>query len=292
MTEKYAYYSMSNNDEQSAVSNVVYKAAKRSGIRVWMLDEKENDLPVQEAEINAIRAASLVIADVSKEASNVMLDIGYAQALGKPIILMANKSRSVPFSFAGYPVIIYGEDFMLDFFQRMEENIKRALSNPDEFILGNMASNSGKRTRVFLSYSRHDKDYLDRLLVHLKPLERDGLIDLWVDARLQAGDRWKKEITVALDRATVAILLVSADFLASDFVINNELPPLLRNAADKGTRIIPLIVKPCRFLRHDELKHFHAVNDPSQALILLNEGEKELQYDAVASEVEKALSKG
>jgi len=92
--------------------------------------------------------------------------------------------------------------------------------------------------------------------VHLKPLERDGLIDLWVDTRLRPGDRWKKEISAALERAQVAILLISADFLASDFITNDELPPILTAAEQKGTRIIPIILKPCRFARDKNLRHF------------------------------------
>src|SRR6218665_3206938 len=91
-----------------------------------------------------------------------------------------------------------------------------------------------KGNHIFISYSHKDAEYLERLLVHLKPLERDGLIDTWVDTRLLAGDRWKKEIDAALKKARVAVLLVSADFLASDFIINNELPPLLKAAEEQG----------------------------------------------------------
>jgi hypothetical protein len=51
---------------------------------------------------------------------------------------------------------------------------------------------------------------------------------------LRAGDKWKREIEKALQRATAAVLLVSADFLASDFITDNELPPLLKNAEEQG----------------------------------------------------------
>ena len=112
-----------------------------------------------------------------------------------------------------------------------------------------------------------------------------------MDTRLRAGDRWRKEIDKALQRAIVAILLVSADFLASDFITDNELPPLLRNAEERGTRVIPIIVKPCRFTRDKNLRHFQSVNDPKRALVLLSDGEQELIYDRVAAEVEKWLQK-
>lgn len=89
----------------------------------------------------------------------------------------------------------------------------------------------------------------------------------------------------------MAILLVSADFLASDFITDNELPPLLKNAEEKGTRILPLIVKPCRFARDKNLRHFQAVNDPKHSLALLRQGDQEVLYDQVAAEVERSLQR-
>ena len=144
---------------------------------------------------------------------------------------------------------------------------------------------------IFVSYSHRDKDYLDRLMIHLKPLERKGLIDPWVDTRLLAGDRWKKEIEKALKNARAAILLISADFLASDFILDNELPPLLHAAEEKGTLIIPVIVSPCRFIREKSLVEFQAINPPDEPLSLVDDNEREVIYDAIAQRVEKSFEK-
>ena len=78
---------------------------------------------------------------------------------------------------------------------------------------------------VFISYCHRDTAWLDRLKIHLRPLVRRTSLDLWDDSRISPGQAWQKEIAGALARADVAILLVSADFLASDFIVNNELPP-------------------------------------------------------------------
>jgi len=91
-----------------------------------------------------------------------------------------------------------------------------------------------KKTQLFISYCHNDREYLDRLLIHLKPLQKEGLIEVWADTQLKAGDRWRVEIKQALDRASVAILLLSADFLASDFITENELPPLLKKSSRAG----------------------------------------------------------
>ena len=60
--------------------------------------------------------------------------------------------------------------------------------------------------------------------------------------KLKGGDKWREEITKAIDKANVAILLVSTAFLASDFISSDELPPILRKAQDEGTIVLPLIV--------------------------------------------------
>lgn len=241
---------------------------------------------------SAIRAASLLIADVTNANPNVMYEVGFAQAQNKPLLLIANSSRSIPFDLARVRVVIYDPANPNEFVERLSKSIIQALKTPSAFLFERAAAEREKTPNVFISYSHSDREYIDRLLVHLKPLEKEGLIDLWVDKRLRAGDRWKKEIEKALRRAMVAILLVSADFLASDFITDNELPPLLRNAEEKGTRIVPLIVKPCRFTRDKNLRHFQAINDPKQSLVLLSSGEQEVLYDQVAIEVERWLQRG
>ena len=161
----------------------------------------------------------------------------------------------------------------------------------DELTLTNEPAVHSKGKHIFISYSHRDKDYLDRLMIHLKPLQRKGLIDPWVDSRLLAGDRWKKEIENALKNARAAILLISADFLASDFILDNELPPLLHAAEEKGTLIIPVILTPCRFTREKSLVEFQAINPPDEPLSLVDDSEREVIYDAIAQRVETSFDK-
>lgn len=82
-----------------------------------------------------------------------------------------------------------------------------------------------ERDQVFVSYSHKDKKWLNRLRVHLAPLERDGLLTVWDDTSINPGANWKKAIREALRAARVAVVLVSADFMASEFIARNELPP-------------------------------------------------------------------
>src|SRR5215217_2981026 len=72
---------------------------------------------------------------------------------------------------------------------------------------------------VFVSYSHADREWQRRLTVMLNPVVRDGSLALWWDNYVAAGDRWRPEIYNALNRARAAVLLVSADFLASRFIM-------------------------------------------------------------------------
>ncbi len=141
---------------------------------------------------------------------------------------------------------------------------------------------------VFISYSHNDEEYLDRLMVHLKPLN-DNQIDIWTDRKILSGDKWQYEIEKALKKSKIAILLISADFLASTFIVKKELPPILKKAEEHGTLIIPVILKPCRFLREQSLSIFQSINSPDEPICKLGEYDKELIYDKIAERVETTL---
>ena len=157
-----------------------------------------------------------------------------------------------------------------------------------EFVSNNQGAEpkAPERSNVVISYSHVDSDVLNRVLVYLIPLEKPGVIDLWLDTRIKAGQKWKDRIKSALSSAKVAILLVSADFLASIFIVDNELPPLLSAAEEEGTKILPVIVKPSRFLRDENLAKFQEVNKPQMPVIKMSEVEREELFVQVAEIVE------
>jgi TIR domain len=153
-----------------------------------------------------------------------------------------------------------------------------------------MASSPSTRTKVFISYSHADKGWLERLKRHLKPLIRDGRLDCWDDTHIRPGDNWQQEIRTALDTAQVAVLLISADFFASDFIDENELPPLLAAAQAKGARILPVILSASRFERNPDLALFQAFNPPNRPLDAMPQAEQESVLDRLAQTIENALN--
>ena len=145
------------------------------------------------------------------------------------------------------------------------------------------------RDQVFISYSHKDSKWLQRLQIHLRPLEKLGIIDMWDDTRIRPGAKWRNEIEKAIKRARVAVMLISADFLASEFIIDNELAPLLQAAASEGALILPVIISPCRFERTEGIRQFQAINSPDKPLIGLNRTKREEVFVKVADAVEAVL---
>ena len=148
------------------------------------------------------------------------------------------------------------------------------------------------RRAVFVSYSHRDPEHLERLQIHLALLVREGHIHVWDDTRLKAGERWRNEIQSALASAKVGILLISADFLSSDFITEVELPRLLSAAARDGCTIIPVIVGPSSYDSHAQLREFQAINSPDKPLSRLRRSEREQVWVEVARRVRSALEDG
>lgn len=147
-----------------------------------------------------------------------------------------------------------------------------------------------RRTKVFISYSHKDSKWLDRLQTFLRPLEREGRLEYWNDTRIIPGERWQDAIQSALDSAQIAVLLVSANFLASDFIVADELPKLLAAANADGVRILPVIVSASRFKDMPNLAKFQSFNPPDQPLNKIPRYKSEELFVELARQIENALN--
>ena len=131
----------------------------------------------------------------------------------------------------------------------------------------------GDKRRLFVSYSRKDSEWLERVRVFLRPLEREAELQVWSDPDIQPSSDWHAEVQRELSEADAAILLVSPDFLASDYIANDELPQLLSAASERGLRIFPVIVSSC-YLANSPLVKFQAVNSPLSPLDTMSGAEQ------------------
>ncbi len=154
-----------------------------------------------------------------------------------------------------------------------------------------LAKEAGKvfmdtQQRIFISYSHKDVRWLKRLQVHLRPLEREGVIDLWDDTKIAAGINWREAIETAIESSTAAVVLVSADFLASEFISEYELPTLLERAQAGGTIILPLIVAPCYYVG-SRVEVFQAINSPIKPLTEMTSSERERTFVKLTEAISK-----
>ena len=145
------------------------------------------------------------------------------------------------------------------------------------------------RDLVFVSYCQKDSKWLEEVQTTLRPLIREGELTLWDDTRIEGAQDWSDEITSALGRARLAILLVTRRFLASDFIHQIELPRFLEAARKEGTRVLPIFVSPTD--AGDEITRFSAVrpNRPDNTLIDMVEAEQERFWAAFKRRVEVLL---
>jgi internalin A len=115
------------------------------------------------------------------------------------------------------------------------------------------------RRELFISYSHRDLKWLEQLRTHLKPLERNYNLERWDDSRIKPGDKWLVEIEQALARAAVALLLVSPDFVASDFIDRKEMPSLLDAAQNQGLEILWVPLRPISLKMFPQIEQYQAV---------------------------------
>lgn len=146
------------------------------------------------------------------------------------------------------------------------------------------------RNQVFVSYSHADEEYLKRLRVHLGLLERRN-IKVWTDKDIEPGMTWQDEIRTALSRTKVAVLMISTDFLNSDFIANQELPSLLAAAKSEGVTILPVIVKPSAFGDSDiePLSCYQAVNMNRPLVKLKDDAEREEEFVRILQVIRKHM---
>ncbi len=99
--------------------------------------------------------------------------------------------------------------------------------------------------RVVFSYAHINEELRDRLGVYLKSLERQQLISMWYDRKIMPGDKWKDVIDDNFQRADLILLLVSADFIGSDYCYEIELETALARDTKGEARVIPVILEAC-----------------------------------------------
>src|SRR5262249_16955345 len=104
-------------------------------------------------------------------------------------------------------------------------------------------SQAGRALSLFISYSHKDDAMREKLDTHLAVVKRQRVFDVWHDRRITGGREWADAIDEALERADVILLLVSADFLASDYCYDKELNRAMQRHEAGSARVVPVILR-------------------------------------------------
>ncbi|WP_392481587.1 COR domain-containing protein [Nostoc sp. C110] len=143
------------------------------------------------------------------------------------------------------------------------------------------------RNQVFISYSHKDKKWFDDLKTHLEPLIREQNLKLWDDTQIKPGAVWRDEIQAALASAKVAVLLVSPNFLASKFISQNELPPLLEAAKAEGVKILWIPLRASNY-KATAIEKYQAAHPTDRPLNTIMGGKRDQAWVDICNQINTA----
>jgi len=98
---------------------------------------------------------------------------------------------------------------------------------------------------TFVSYSQKDERYRQRLDIALSQLQRSKLISVWYDRKILPGQEWDREIDKNLESADIILLLISPDFIASDYAYGREMERAVQRHQSGSAKVVPIILRPC-----------------------------------------------
>ena len=139
---------------------------------------------------------------------------------------------------------------------------------------------------LFVSYSHKDEALKTRLLSHLSTLKNERMIEVWHDRELEAGDEFDGDIRASLERAEIILLLISADFLASDYVEKVEIKRALERRREGTARVIPTILRACDW-RGERFAGFVAVPKDGKAVTAWRD--RDAAFTDIAAYIRKIL---
>lgn len=140
--------------------------------------------------------------------------------------------------------------------------------------------------KVFISYAHEDEAYKDQLKKHLKPLVRQKKLEIWDDRSINAGTEWNAEIHEAMQAAEIMLLLISNDFINSDFIFDVELKHGLERHAAGTARVIPIILRDCDWTEMEFAKLQALPKNAKPIATFENEDEA---YTFIAKQIRKLL---
>jgi hypothetical protein len=146
-----------------------------------------------------------------------------------------------------------------------------------------------RRSGLGIFYSRFNTKELEEIRLHLKVSERISPIPSWDDTRLIAGEPWLERIHLEIGTVRAALLLISQNFLASDFIMKVEVPAIIE-AAQAGLLVWCLHIRPSSVKEFPELTQFTALNNPDRPLWDLRKNQRTRELVALTETMRRYLA--
>lgn len=147
-----------------------------------------------------------------------------------------------------------------------------------------------EKPTIFISYSHEDEvPWKDFVVDHLRVAERQGDFAVWDDRRIQGGGEWRADIDSALERADIAVLLVSRHFLTSNFIMDHEVQTMLQRRTEHGLFVYPILISACTWQRVDWLAHLNIRPTDGTPLNSFDDAERDNVMTALAGEIGRLL---
>jgi hypothetical protein len=166
----------------------------------------------------------------------------------------------------------------------VDERVRSELKMLHEPRISSTAAGTA-RTRIFISYSHADERWRKSVALQLAVLEKQGLLEVWDDRRIGAGEDWYRQIHSELSSAKVALLLISSSFLTSDFILREEIPRLFDKHHEGGMTVYPLLIKPCPWQEVPWLARLQLRPPEGKAIALLRGAKRDEALSTVAREI-------
>jgi hypothetical protein len=203
-------------------------------------DEFVNELETTLANIRAGNSnADARLEDLLQNGPSISLrdiDQSKAVAIGRDIKIIINEQ-------------LLPQDLILNLQRILELLLKRLSSEGPVQSVESPYKDGISRIRVFVSYkhSNYDQEILDELLEYMAGAVQDAGGEFWEDRQIKLGDLWDSEIRTSLDKSKIALVLVSQQYLTSEYIRKVELSNFISRRKHEGLYILPIILSPCRW---------------------------------------------
>lgn len=150
-----------------------------------------------------------------------------------------------------------------------------------------------KPSKLFISYSSKNTDFMRRFVTHLEPLKRNGTIELWYDRMIEPGTKWDDSIKEEMRKADMIVFLLSPDFIATNYIFEFEIPQAIKQMEIDNSRLFFIELQPCSWDK-TVLARFQQTTDPiadNKGIIMIEQAMNDAKWKEVIKELEKKITR-